>query len=287
MYFLIRLLLLLGCVLPHYLQAWNATGHMVVAEIARQHIRPEVREDAERYLQVFNKFYPDTSSFITAACWADELRDHGLSAFSQWHYVVLPYDPQNFLTQEDLKVIAASMKNNNVMWAIRECVDTLQDDGAGPFEIGFMLRFLLHFVADIHQPMHCTTLYSAAFPEGDTGGNLFKLNVPQKNLHKYWDFGADLLPMLEMPLNDSGYETVQQLAKEFQTAFPIDKATANLEPRIATWASESYQTAIEVCYNIKEGSTPNQEYIDKAHQVTMERITLAGYRLAYLLDQLF
>jgi hypothetical protein len=63
------------------------------------------------------------------------------------------------------------------------------------FEKSFLLRFLVHVIGDIHQPLHSSSLVNDIFPNGDLGGNLFKINYSQNidELHKLFDSGADKL----------------------------------------------------------------------------------------------
>jgi hypothetical protein len=65
------------------------------------------------------------------------------------------------------------------------------------FEKSMMLRYLIHVVGDIHQPLHSVQLFdNVHFKNGDLGGNLFKINYTHNvnNLHKFFDSGADSLP---------------------------------------------------------------------------------------------
>lgn len=64
-------------------------------------------------------------------------------------------------------------------------------------EKSMMLRYLVHVVGDVHQPLHSASLFdNEHFPKGDMGGNLFKINYTKNvdNLHKFFDSGADQLP---------------------------------------------------------------------------------------------
>lgn len=284
-------LILTLCILLGGLQstaeAWNDAGHMIVADIAMAHVTPEAKKEIERLIDLFKVYYPENSTPVTAACWADTLREHALDAFSHWHYVVIPYSPDNFLSQEDVIQIIDSNKDNNVKWAIKQCVNTLGSSKAKDFEKALMLRFLMHFVADIHQPMHCTTLYSQKFPKGDMGGNLFQLQGPEKNLHAYWDSAGGLFPKLTRPVNSEGLATVQDLSEEAMQAYPFAAAEERLGSRPSFWAVESYKIAISDAYAIEEGSFPSEEYTQKAQKICQERVALAGYRLANILNHLF
>jgi len=64
-------------------------------------------------------------------------------------------------------------------------------------EKAMMIRYLIHVIGDIHQPLHSAQLFDDVyFPKGDAGGNLFKLNYTKNidNLHKFFDSGADQFP---------------------------------------------------------------------------------------------
>ncbi len=63
------------------------------------------------------------------------------------------------------------------------------------FEKSLLIRYLIHVLGDIHQPLHASTLVNDQFPDGDQGGNLFLIKYSQniENLHKLFDSGADKL----------------------------------------------------------------------------------------------
>jgi len=69
------------------------------------------------------------------------------------------------------------------------------------FEKSTALRFLTHIIGDIHQPLHAAALFNDQFPNGDQGGNLFKIVYPDNKeingLHKFFDSGAAKLPELK------------------------------------------------------------------------------------------
>jgi len=69
------------------------------------------------------------------------------------------------------------------------------------YEKSTALRFLTHIIGDVHQPLHSAALFNDQFPNGDEGGNLFKIVYPaDKNingLHKFFDSGAAKLPELK------------------------------------------------------------------------------------------
>ena len=73
----------------------------------------------------------------------------------------------------------------------------VNDMSTNVFEKSMMLRYLVHVVGDVHQPLHSVQLFDDVhFPKGDLGGNLFLINYSENigNLHKFYDSGADSLP---------------------------------------------------------------------------------------------
>src|SRR4051794_37148479 len=58
------------------------------------------------------------------------------------------------------------------------------------------LCWILHLIGDVHQPLHCATLYSPQFERGDLGGNSFgvKINGKEYRLHTFWDNALDVVP---------------------------------------------------------------------------------------------
>lgn len=63
------------------------------------------------------------------------------------------------------------------------------------FEKSLLMRYLVHVLGDIHQPLHASSLFNDRFPKGDQGGNLFKIKYSKdiEQLHKLFDSGADKL----------------------------------------------------------------------------------------------
>ena len=141
-----------------------------------------------------------------------------------------------------------------------------------------MIRFLLHLAGDIHQPMHNTTRFSDRFPEGDRGGNNYKLRGQIKNLHAFWDWGGGFL---------GDQSTVHALADQAMAAFTFEQAQGLIEQPVSAWSQESYFIAVSMAYQVEENSEPDQEYAEAVQQISKERLALAGYRLAHVLNILF
>ena len=124
----------------------------------------------------------NATTIVEAAYWPDAIRPLGFYVFAPWHYIDIP-----LVRDEDGANITPPPvpTTNNVVWAIEQGVRVLRTVDASAAEKSAALRFVLHFVGDVHQPLHAASLYSAMFPNGDYGGNSFHLTGSShwSNLH--------------------------------------------------------------------------------------------------------
>ena len=91
--------------------AWNALGHMVVADIAYQRLKPEVREKVDKLISFLHNEYPDIGTMLQMAYWPDTIRSQKVETFTHWHYIDQPYiqdgvQPKNLIDSD------------NIVWAI-------------------------------------------------------------------------------------------------------------------------------------------------------------------------
>jgi len=155
--------------------AWGPEGHEVVAALAAANLTPSARAQVSALLG-------GDSMIVLDANWADEIRtDQPQTA--PWHYVNIPlnapgYDPRRDCA--DGRCVVAQIERNEHVLADRSASKAARADA---------LRFLIHFIADVHQPLHAA----------DNGGNAFTVFLRGKhtNLHHVWDndvvdiFGRD------------------------------------------------------------------------------------------------
>lgn len=153
------------------------------------------------------------------------------------------------------------------------------------------LRLLIHYMGDIHQPLHCSDRYTADKPKGDKGGNDFalKYHYTANELHAVWDTVIyQYHSTVHRPFDASGWSDFSALAKELRESNKFTKTqiqTMNFDKM----ADESYKIAVHVYDDIEEGKEAvlPDEYIDKYGPIAIERAALAANRLAYLIGQLF
>lgn len=260
--------------------AWNAVGHEVVAAIAQKNLTPTAKEEADRLLKVVG-----TEDFINVATWADENRtkENGL-----WHY-------EDHYFRQNGQPAANKPDEENVVWAINKFSKVLGDKTQPDSLRGQALRFLIHFVGDVHQPLHASSLETDALPKGDAGGNKYPIGVPPEfatmerapnNLHSLWDMGAGLFAYEPNLKSLAGEARIQGEANMLSAALPRDSfpELSNADPE--QWALESFDDAKKIVYSTPMNVVPSPEYLAKGKTLAAKRVTLAGYRLADLLNRL-
>ncbi len=257
--------------------AWNATGHMVIAAIARAGLDPVARAEAERLLKV-GVDLPGSDDFVTVAAWADEIRNQRRETGS-WHY-------KDLFFRDDNKAPANQPDEVNAVSKIREFTAILKDKSKPDAARAEALRFIIHLVGDIHQPLHATARETEAHPKGDRGGNDFAIvsegERGPRNLHSLWDGGAGLfvnVPRDQIKLVADA-EARALMATLPRSAFP---SVGEVDPD--KWTVESFNDAKGTVYATQEGQAPTAAYLEKARALAARRATVAGYRLADLLNK--
>lgn len=276
----IKIICLFLLVFPGVVSAWNFDAHHLIAEIAYQNLQPKVRKRVLKHVYTLAKFYPYTG-FAKSASWADRIRFHDVDAFSQWHFIDTPF------MHDGLK--APSVEKQNIVWAINQAEQVLKSRQSNSFEKALFLRFYIHLVGDIHQPLHCVSYYSKRFPRGDRGGNLYSVNYQgyQSNLHVIWDRGGGLLEDNITHKRGRYWNSIKKLAKRLQKKHPQQGFERELATEPSHWANESYDLARDKAYQVDVKSTLSEAYLKQVQEVSAKQITLAGYRLAYRLNQIF
>jgi len=243
--------------------AWGAQGHRLVARIAETRLDPSARAEVERLLAT-----EAGATLASIAPWADQLRaeDPDLGKRSAgWHYVNMAedgcrYDPPKHCRDGDC-----------VIEALKAQSARLADRNLSDAERLQALKFVVHLVGDMHQPMH------AGYGH-DKGGNTYQLQFNERgtNLHSLWDSGM----FYALQLDDGQYlQRLQALPA------PEGVAAPQLQRDASLWAEQSCGIAT------REGVYPanrkvGQAYADSWRPVAEAQLRLAGERLAALLNEL-
>ncbi|MET0649395.1 MAG: S1/P1 nuclease [Pyrinomonadaceae bacterium] len=284
--------------------AWHDTGHMMVAQVAYLRLSPAAKAKVDGLLiapagrrpliTLCAGYYmaetcEKTYDPVQIAVWMDDFRGDSLnSTYDMWHYI--DFRPIWDGIPERTNVGA---EPENVLSRLNWAINTLRKGTGSNKADAETLGFLYHLVGDVHQPLHTATRYSASNPNGDAGGNGFKLQMPGEtrpsSLHFFWDSAAGQFGQSpKRPLDQAGKDRILSLAQAAMTEFPAESMPEwkDLDPH--TWVVESNTLAREVVYkNITEGGEPSKAYTDAAQKLMRKRIALAGYRLAGVLNALF
>jgi nuclease S1 len=286
---LLCLLLLSGDAL-----SWGPGGHMIVAKIAYTRLNHRAKAEVDKLIKIDIEPVGITAhslDFVNASHWPDDLRpDEAFHDTLPLHFADFPFSADGTQLPSDLPA------PQNVITALDKYVKILKtstDDN----QRAEALRFIIHFVGDIHQPLHCSTRVTAKFPEGDRGGNLFKVKLLGANgkmqsvkLHSYWDGGISDFPRMgpnftPPPLSQIS-PAVKRITKEFPDTDPAWKAGGPED--FAGWAKESTDLAQPVAYDgLSPNGKPGTDYKKKALKTAHQRVAWAGYRLAELLNSIF
>ena len=271
-------LLAISTIVPN-VRAWNATGHMVVAQIAYNHLSENVKAQCDALIAIPMTYSNSgTTNFVTAACWADDFKSQLNTA--NWHYLDIPFSLDGTSTNSFVPDTFDAVR------AIRICEIALGNPATLQSNKAVYLRYLLHFVGDIHQPLHASTAISADQPGGDSGGNGFSLS--SGNLHSLWDGGAGFVnTSVSRPLTSSGKTTLSNKVAKIEADYPYTPNPGVVDDPMK-WAIEGWNLAQTVAYvGISQGDAPSSTYTNAAQATAESRLGQAGHRLADLLNTIF
>lgn len=271
--------------LPGAGRAWWEAGHIIVAEIAHERLTPKAQAECDRLCAVAIEPAPameHTANFKMASVWADDVKRH--FGNGPWHYYDIPFS-------DDGTSLALHNDPMNIITALEQNSAILRDASAGDAEKAAALRYVIHFMGDIHQPLHCSARCTKAHPGGDQGGNKFHLTGVEgiKNLHYLWDSGMrkEMSGYVNRPLSDEETAAFDALAKQFVSDNPLDPAMLQYDGFMAL-CEESFQVARSAAYEgVEEDETPPEAYLERGRAVVGRQLALGGYRLADLLNSIF
>ena len=238
--------------LPSISFAWGDTGHEVICRIAFQELTEETRIEVKRLTELDAEF----DTFEESCVWAHQHEER-----AQDHYINVPRDLALITTDE------CPLASTCLFSAIREDLERLSDKSRPDQERLDALRYLAHWVGDIHQPLHVSFL-------DDRGGNrIFAGGMCGGDFHGVWD-----TCIIVRQLGDDASSIVTELyasiSEEERRAWQLDTPVE--------WANESYQVALspETGYcTMKEGSCwywPMIEILEEG-QMSREYIVMQKY----------
>lgn len=243
--------------------AWADEGHRVVCEIAWQRLTTNARA---LVTELLGPGSPPKERFLESCLWADRVRETTHQDTAEYHFLnVRRGAPSVDLTRD-------CPAYDCVPIAIRRYLAYLVDDGAnGERRRADALKFLAHFVADAHQPLHAGYLEDRGGNETLVRWRSLELEV---RLHAVWDHWI----IRQAGLAED--RATAALAAEISAEDAARWQDANVE----RWADESYHLAVENAYDLPADHVLDAAYYERAVAVVRQQLKKAGVRLAYLLN---
>jgi hypothetical protein len=253
--------------------AWGKTGHRVVAAIADTQLSGLARAQIQQILGY-------GESLDEAANWPDEMRaapgEFWQKTATPWHYVTL-----------NGVVYDHAPPEGDALTALDKFTATLKDPNASRADKQLALRFIVHIVGDLHQPLHVGKCC-------DKGGNDVKVTWFGKptNLHAVWD----------SQLVDDEQLSFTELAAKLERHISPQDVVKWWDPNPRDWIGESaeirdtlYPTKADMPKppkgkkKLKKGALPDlsYSYVYKFTPVMERRLSQAGIRLAAYLNAVF
>jgi hypothetical protein len=249
---------------------WGEQGHRILCEIAYRRLTPEARS----WVDDIRKADPDSSDSFAGSClWADHVRGNTHPFTYNYHFVNIPAAARGTDRERD----CGDPARRCVGWAIGHYTAVLVHPEATPLGRAEALKFVGHFVGDVHQPLH------AGRPD-DLGGNRVlvdffgerRSNRDSLNLHGIWDSAILARAGLTWP------QSVSSLEARITPGQARAWATLN----VIEWMDESYRLAETVAYALPAGKRIDEAYFRRALETARTRLLQGGIRLAHLLNQL-
>jgi len=291
--------------------AWDDFGHRVVARIAWENMTPQARTRAIAILRAaaLDTRLRGTATgtltadqrvelFVTAATWADVVRDTAFSnavRMEKYHHPYRHYVDTFWRQDTDFgTIVAVDRRPEGDLLRDAPRMQRLLAEGSPELK-ALGLAWVLHLVGDIHQPLHASGRVTPRDPWGDAGGNDFKLEIvnPQaeprsqyrRSLHSVWD--GIITDSLRAP-RPAPLSAVTGAATLIMQHHPRSEFASEIgQTEFRQWADASVAIAKRDVYRaplVRDQAAP-PAYRTAAYLTAEPRVALAGYRLADLLNR--
>lgn len=237
---------------------WGQKGHDTVAYIAEKHLTPTTQTYLDSLLQ--------GTSLVYWANWLDNASHTKDYAHTKtWHYKNIDKG-ENFET-------APLIPEGNIVDAVYEQVNVLQNGSASDEDKALAVKMLVHFLGDIHQPMHMGRAT-------DRGGNSHAVGFFKKftNLHSVWD--TDILEAAHAWSHSEWQREIDRLPLEEEYRI-VRGGTPS------TWGNETYDICTQIYNSTPEGTNIEYDYIATYSPIIENQLLKGGLRLADILNSVF
>jgi hypothetical protein len=251
---------------------WGEVGHRTAGVIATKYLTEKTTAAVADLL--------GDRTVATAGTWADELRkDKSYDWAKPLHYINLPMDAKEIDLARDCPP-GEGGTGECVLGAINRFSDVLRDSQAAQAQKSEALKFLIHFIEDLHQPLHVS--YAK-----DRGGNMITLSFLGKtgaNLHRVWD--TDMIEQRVKQTTDGDWMKYAIDLRDKITEADLKKYRRSADP--VAWANESFEITRRLYKSLPTSSgNIDADYVNRWMPTVEERLTAAGVRLAMHLNGIF
>jgi hypothetical protein len=282
--------LLVAGLLPQHAAAWGDEGHQIVALVAEQYLEPAARAEVAAMLGA-DQDARTAHDIASEAMWADRYRDSDRGGSReryirtrQWHFANIELDGPN-LDEAcfDHPPLPAGVPASRgpadacIVDKIDQFAAELENRAATAAERLLALKFILHLVGDVHQPLH-------AADDHDAGGNRTHVEADgfaPGNLHHFWD--VEFVDRLGSTATETASRLLARISDEQHRAWSHGTAT--------DWAMESFALARDHAYGMLPAARTDgvyvlpPAYVDIAIPDAAAQLCKAGVRVAFLLNR--
>jgi S1/P1 Nuclease len=265
---LLAALSFLACT-PSYGLAWGELGHRTVAEIATRYLSEYSAAEVEDLLR------GQLNAMAEVSVWADAIRANERPETYYWHVVEIPANGIRYDRARDCK------NDDCIVEKIKDFSRVLGDRSAAKRLRTEALQFLIHFVGDLHQPLH------AYAPFNHPAGAWLRIGETTDKIHLWWD--DEFVDALGFDSSEMGNKLATQITADERKEW--ERGTSE------DWANESYQTthnflAAHALLGARWDKTSEEapivlpaSILDEVKPIVAQRLKMAGVRLAWLLNQ--
>ena len=246
-------ILVIYTLLSSFILGWGKTGHRIVGKVAETYLTKNAKTQIKKLMG-----HHDLSRMSN---WADEIKsDPSWKIANDWHWCTIP----------DGELYEKDKHSGKAVEKVNDFISVLKNKKSKKKDRQTALKFLIHLIGDLHQPMHVGNGI-------DRGGNDIKLkwfNAPT-NLHKIWD--SDLINLQELSYSEySDYLMLNEDRGKIRKWQGDD---------VLIYIHESRDMRIQ-CYDFS-GENLKWEYFYKHKELLEKRLLQGGVRLSGELNRIF
>lgn len=251
--------------------AWGSSGHSIVGEIAQRRLDPAAQKGIAELLG-------PGASLASIGSWADDVRASDPTT-TRWHFVSIPGSAPTYDPARDCKLIEG--QGDCIIAAIDRDMAAVACPALSVEQRARALKFLVHLVGDLHQPLHAI--------EDERGANGVEVTiVTQEGVHGDLPFNANLHQAWDETLIDKTTWSWGGFVDRLEAGWlkTADKTMVNAGTTV-DWANDSHRLAIGLIKSVPTNIVLDDAY-RKAHLALLDqRLGLAGLRLATMLNAAF